>query len=230
MLHQCGKIVGGIFVVLCLVSTMAMAVEMTCRASDGKGNCTAATGPDGKEVVVVGEGLKPGDKMECVDRGALIDCMAQGSPEDRTALIAEATGRLQQMQTEDPSLGALLQRGSGYALFPNVTKMGLVVGGAHGWGVVYERGQHIGYSALTQGTVGLQAGVESFSELLVFETPAALERFKAGQFGLAAGISAVVLKSGAAANANFVDGVAAVVHPLGGVMVQAAIGGQQFSY
>jgi len=97
------------------------------------------------------------------------------------------------------------------------------LGGAHGRGVVYERGQHIGYSALTQGSVGLQAGVQSFSELLVFETPAALERFKAGQFGLAADASAVVLKSGAA-------GVAVVVHPISGVMVQAAIGGQQFTY
>ena len=168
--------------------------------------------------------------MECVDRGTLIDCMAQGSTEDRTALVAEATARLQQMQTEDPSLGALLQRGSGYALFPKVSKMGLVVGGAHGWGVVYERGQPIGYSALTQGSVGLQAGVQSFSELLMFETPAALERFKEGQFGLAADASAVALKSGVATNANFVNGVAAVVQPLGGVMVAAAIGGQQFTY
>jgi len=230
MLHQCGKIVGGMFVVLCLVSTVAMAAEMTCTASDGKGNCTAATGPDGKVVVVVGEGLKPGDKMECVDRGTLIDCMAQASPEDKAALVADATARLQQMQTEDPALAALLQRGDGYALFPNVGKAGLVVGGAHGRGVVYERGQHIGYSALTQGSVGLQAGVQNFSELLVFETPAALERFKAGQFDLAADASAVVLKSGIATNANFVNGVATVVQPLGGVMVEAAIGGQQFSY
>src|SRR5215472_6433743 len=230
MLHQYGKTVGGMFVVLCLVSTVAVAAEMTCTASDGKGNCTAAAGPDGKVIVVVGEGLKPGDKMECVDRGTLIDCMAQASPDDKAALVADATARLQQMQTEDPALGALLQRGSGYALFPNVSKAGLIVGGAHGWGVVYERGQHIGYSALTQGSVGLQAGVESFSELLVFETPAALERFKAGQFGLAAEVSAAVLKSGVGANANFVNGVAAVVQPLGGVMVQATIGGQQFTY
>jgi len=230
MLHQCGKIVGGMFVVLCLVSTVAMAVEMTCMASDGKGNCTAATGPDGREVVVVGEGLKPGDKMECVDRVTLIDCMAQASPEDKAALVAEATARLQQMQAEDPALAALLQRGDGYALFPNVGKMGLGVGGAHGRGVVYERGQHIGYSALTQGSVGLQAGVQNFSELLVFETPAALERFKAGQFRVAADASAVVLKSGIATNVNFVNGVATVVQPIGGVMVEAAIGGQQFSY
>jgi lipid-binding SYLF domain-containing protein len=230
MLSQCGKTVGGVLVVLCLVSSGAVAAELTCTASDGKGNCTAAAGPDGKVVVVVGEGLKPGDKMECVNRGTLIDCMAQASPEDQAALVAEATARLQQMQTADPALGALLQRGSGYALFPNVGKAGLIVGGAHGWGVVYERGQHIGYSALTQASVGLQAGVESFSELLVFETKDALERFKAGEFGLAADASAVVLKSGAATNANFVNGVAVMVHPLSGVMVAAAIGGQQFTY
>jgi hypothetical protein len=53
--------------------------------------------------------------------------------------------------------------------------------------------------------------------------------FKAGQFGFAADASAVMLKSGAATNANFVDGVA-VVQPIGGVMVEAALGGQQFTY
>jgi lipid-binding SYLF domain-containing protein len=168
--------------------------------------------------------------MECVDRGTRIDCIAQASPEDKAALVAEATARLQQMQTEDPALGALLQRGSGYALFPSVGKMALVVGGASGRGVVYDRGQHIGYSALTQASVGVQAGVQSYSELLVFETKDALERFKAGQFGFAADASAVVLKSGAATNANFVDGVAVVVHPISGVMVEAAVGGQQFTY
>jgi lipid-binding SYLF domain-containing protein len=230
MLHQCGKTVGGVLAVLWLVATVAGAAEMTCTASDGKGNCTAAVGADGKAVVVVGEGITVGDKMECVDKGNVIDCTAQAAPEDKAALVTEATARLQQMQTEDPALGALLQKGSGYALFPNVGKAALVVGGASGRGVVYERGQHSGYSALTQASVGVQAGAQSFSELLVFETPAALERFKAGQFGLAADASAVVLKAGAATNATFVDGVAVVVHPLSGVMVEAAIGGQQFTY
>ena len=96
--------------------------------------------------------------------------------------------------------------------------------------MVYEQGQHIGYSALTQGTLGVQAGGQSFSELLVFETKAALERFTAGQFGFTADASAVVLTSGAATQANFVDGVAVVVQPLSGVMIEAAIGGQQFTY
>jgi lipid-binding SYLF domain-containing protein len=78
--------------------------------------------------------------------------------------------------------------------------------------------------------VGLQAGGQSFSELLVFETKAALDRFKAGQFGFTADASAVVLTSGAATNATFVDGVAVVVQPIGGVMVEASLGGQQFTY
>jgi lipid-binding SYLF domain-containing protein len=155
---------------------------------------------------------------------------APASREDKVALVSEATTRLQQMSTEDPALGALVKRSHGYSLFPNVGKGGLVVGGAYGRGVVYERGQHIGYSDLTQGSVGLQAGGQSFSELLVFENKAALDRFKAGQFGFAADASAVVLKSGAATNANFVNGVAVVVQPIGGVMVEAAIGGQQFTY
>ena len=155
---------------------------------------------------------------------------APASREDKAELVTEATSRWQQMSTANPALGTLVKQGHGYALFPDVGKAGLGVGGAYGRGVVYERGQHIGYSDLTQGTVGAQVGGQSFSELLVFENKAALDRFKEGRIGFAADASAVVLKSGVATNLNFVDGVAVVVQPIGGVMVEAAIGGQQFTY
>jgi hypothetical protein len=62
--------------VLCLVSTLAMATEMTCAKDDGKGQCIAATDPDGQTVVVVGEGLRTGERMNCVDRGNMIACQA----------------------------------------------------------------------------------------------------------------------------------------------------------
>jgi hypothetical protein len=74
MLRQFGKMVGVALAMLCLVSTLAGAVEMTCRASDGKGNCTAGSGPDGKEVVVVGTGIAVGEKMDCIDKGTVIEC------------------------------------------------------------------------------------------------------------------------------------------------------------
>jgi len=69
-----GKTLGGALAVLCLVATFAVADEMTCTASDGKGNCTAATGPDGKAIVVVGEGVQVGDKVSCQDKGYMINC------------------------------------------------------------------------------------------------------------------------------------------------------------
>jgi len=47
---------------------------------------------------------------------------------------------------------------------------------------------------------------------------------------LAADASAVVLKTGVTTDASFIDGVAVVVSPVGGVMLEAAIGGQQFTY
>jgi len=76
MLRTIGKTVGGALAVLCLVSTLAVADEMTCTAGDGKGNCIAAAGPDGKVIVVVGEGVKVGELVSCVDTGYMINCTA----------------------------------------------------------------------------------------------------------------------------------------------------------
>jgi lipid-binding SYLF domain-containing protein len=137
--------------------------------------------------------------------------------------------RMQQMHTEDPEVGELVKRGYGYTLFPKVGKGGLVVGAAYGRGVVYEQGQHIGYSDLTQGSMGLQAGGQTFSELLVFENKTALDRFKEGKFDFAADASAVVLKTGVATNATFVNGVAVVVSPIGGPCWKPLSGGSSSS-
>jgi lipid-binding SYLF domain-containing protein len=161
----------------------------------------------------------------------LVGCAtAPASRAEQDTLLAEASSTMQQMRAQDPSLADLVRRGYGYAVFPKVTKGGLIVGGAHGQGVVYEQGRHIGYSDLSQASVGLQAGAQTFSELLVFEDKAAMDRFKAGSLNFGADASAVVLESGVATNATFVDGVAVVVNPIGGAMLEASIGGQKFSY
>ena len=76
MLRTVKKTVGGALALLCLASTLAIAETqtMTCTASDGKGNCTVATGADGKTLVVVGGGVQVGDKVACQDRGYMINC------------------------------------------------------------------------------------------------------------------------------------------------------------
>ena len=57
-----------------------------------------------------------------------------------------------------------------------------------------------------------------------------MERFKAGKLALAANLSAVALKTGSAGSARYTDGVAVFVQPIGGLMFEAAIGGQEFTY
>ena len=155
---------------------------------------------------------------------------APASRPERETLLTESVTALKRMSGEDPGVAALVKRGASYALFPTVTKGGLVVGGARGQGVLYEQGRHTAYCDLTQATVGAQAGAQTFSELLVFANKNALDRFKAGQVTFAADASAVVLKTGVTTDASFIDGVAVVVSPVGGVMLEAAIGGQQFTY
>ena len=163
--------------------------------------------------------------------GLLVGCAsAPATRAEQSALLQEAAAAMQQMRAEDPALGELVQRSYGYALFPEVTKGGLVVGGASGQGVVYERGQHVGYCDLSQASVGLQVGAQTFSELLLFEDKSALDPFKARSLNFGADASAVILQSGVATNANFVDGIAVVVRPISGAMLEASIGGQQFAY
>jgi len=130
----------------------------------------------------------------------------------------------------DPGLQKFFDEAAGYAVFPTVGKGGIGVGGAFGKGEVYEGGQLAGYCKLTQASIGLQLGGQSYTELIFFEMQAALDRFKSGNFAFAAQASAVALKSGASANAKYTDGVAVFTMGESGLMYEASVGGQKFSY
>jgi hypothetical protein len=54
--------------------------DMTCMTDDGKGNCIGAAEANGPTVVVIGEGMKKGDKMHCQDFGNGITCQPATSP------------------------------------------------------------------------------------------------------------------------------------------------------
>jgi len=130
----------------------------------------------------------------------------------------------------DPQFEAFAKKGYGYAFFPAITKGGLLVGGAHGRGVVYEKGQHIGYADLTQMSAGFQAGLQDYSELIMFENQAAMDKFKRNEIDFSANASAILADKGAAASAQFVDGAALFVRPIRGAMAEASLGGQQITY
>jgi lipid-binding SYLF domain-containing protein len=152
------------------------------------------------------------------------------SKEERDTLVKQAQASRQEWNKVDPQFEAFAKKGYGYAIFPEITKGGLLVGAARGRGVVYEKGQHIGYADLTQMSVGFQAGLQDYSQLIVFENQPAMDRFKRNEIDFGANASAVYTDKGAAMSAQFVDGVAVFVKPTRGAMAEAAVGGQQITY
>lgn len=163
--------------------------------------------------------------------GLLVSCStAPTTPQARDELSRKAVAERQEWNRLDPGLESLAKKSHAFAFFPEVTKGGLGVGGAYGRGLVYEQGQHIGYADVTEGSIGLQAGGQTYSELVVFQTKDALERFKQNQMGFGANASAVIVNTGAATNARFVDGVAVFVRPTAGAMAEASLGGQRVTY
>src|SRR5882724_3765390 len=81
-------------------------------------------------------------------------------------LAAEAQKAIKALQSADSAL----TNAAGFAVFPSVGKGGLIFGGEHGKGIVYEKGKPIGEATLTEINVGLQVGGQSFYEVIFFET------------------------------------------------------------
>ncbi len=142
----------------------------------------------------------------------------------------ESQQAIASFQNADSGLKTFIDNSAGYAVFPDVGKGGLIVGGAHGKGLLYERGAVSGKTSMTQASIGAQAGGQSFAEIIFFQTPSAVSDFKAGKFEISADVSAVVAAEGASKSAKYKDGVAVFALPKKGLMVQASIGGQKFKY
>lgn len=130
----------------------------------------------------------------------------------------------------DPDMERFFKDSAGYVVFPRIGKGGFIIAGGHGTGGVYEKGKLVGTASITMASVGFQAGVQAFSEIIFFNDVAALERFKQNKFEFNASASAVVIKAGASKGANYRDGVVVFTQPIGGAMVEAALGAQKFSF
>jgi lipid-binding SYLF domain-containing protein len=144
--------------------------------------------------------------------------------------ISDANETITRFKKADPDLARFFKDSVGYAVFPGVGKGAYIVGGAHGDGILYERGEPVGKTSLTQVTVGLQIGGQAYAEIIFFETEKVLSDFKSSNFAFSGQVSAVALTAGAAANANYQWGVAVFTAAKGGLMVEASVGGQKFGY
>jgi lipid-binding SYLF domain-containing protein len=147
--------------------------------------------------------------------------------------------------------GDYFNKSYGYAVFPTIGKGGIGIGGAYGKGRVYAAGDHVGDTSMTQVTVGFQLGGEAYSQIIFFEDKRAFTEFTSGNFEFSANASAVAITAGASAaatttgssagasggkhdattkGAGFYKGMAVFTVAKGGLMYEASIGGQKFSY
>jgi lipid-binding SYLF domain-containing protein len=138
----------------------------------------------------------------------------------------------------------------GYAVFPTIGKGGIGIGAAHGSGRVYEKGTYIGDTTMNQVSVGLQFGGQAYSQIIFLEDKRAFDESTSGNFEFGAQATAVALTAGASAQAgtggtsagasgsqshantsgSYQKGMAVFTVAKGGLMYEASIGGQKFSY
>lgn len=139
-----------------------------------------------------------------------------------------------------------------YVVFPTIGKGGIGIGGAHGSGRVYRQGEYVGKTKVTQLTIGLQLGGQAFSQMIFLEDERAFESFTSGNFEFSAQATAVAITAGVSAEANtgggatagasggrndaslshggYRKGMAIFTIARGGLMYEASLGGQKFSY
>ncbi len=146
--------------------------------------------------------------------------------------------------------GTYFDHAYAYAVFPTIGKGGLGVGGAHGSGRAYVQGKQVGTVKVTQLSIGFQAGGQAFSQIVFFQDKRAFDEFASGSFEFDATVQAVAITASATATAGtqgaaagaaggkndattagkYHKGMAVFTVAKGGLMYQAAVGGQKFSY
>jgi lipid-binding SYLF domain-containing protein len=144
------------------------------------------------------------------------------------------------------NVSELLGQSYGYAVMPTIGKGGAGIGGAGGSGCVFANGKHVGNVTMGQVTIGWQLGGQAYSQLILFKNADTYKDFTRGNFEFGADATAVALTYGAAAGAStqgasasagdthgkgaWKRGMAIYTLAKGGLMYEAAIGGQKYNF
>ena len=124
----------------------------------------------------------------------------QGAVAATAAEIAsDANASLSQLYASVPAAKALAANATSILVFPKVTKAGLGVGGQYGEGALLKGGKAVAYYSTAGASVGLQAGVQTYSYALFFMNANALAQLeKADGFEVGVGPTVVVMDEGKA--------------------------------
>ena len=174
--------------------------------------------------------IRPVILLMMIFSGLFLPRLLKAQDESQERIILDSKEAKASFLKADASMENLFKHSAGYVIFPNVGKGAAGVGGAAGRGAVYQKGVPVGTAQMVQVTVGAQAGGQAYREIIFFENEGALDRFQRNRVEFSGQASAIAVKAGAAANGNYRDGVVVFSQEKGGLMLEASLGGQKFTY
>ena len=148
--------------------------------------------------------------------------------ERRQEIDTRAQQTLEKLFEAQGSVRDLYDRAAGFAAF-TATKAGFFVTGGGGTGVAVDKasGQRT-YMRMGTGGVGLGIGAQRYDLVILFETPAHLNRFIQGGWDASTTAQAAAGKEGVTFTSSFLDGVAFYQLTDRGLMAQADVSGTRF--
>jgi lipid-binding SYLF domain-containing protein len=111
-----------------------------------------------------------------------------------TQIDTRVSETLMHFDTINPANKDLGDKAAGVLVFPRVVKGGVGVGGEFGEGALQINGKTVGYYRVGAASVGLTLGLAKHSEIIMFMTPEALEKFTSSMgwsIGADAGITVI---------------------------------------
>jgi lipid-binding SYLF domain-containing protein len=145
----------------------------------------------------------------------------------------QVAGTLQEFYKLDPGHQHLVQNAAAVLVFPDITEAGVALGGEHGDGALQQNGKTLGYYSISGASIGLTLGVSHHSEIILFQTPAARDKFVNGSdWSVGADTSVAVVKKGAGGtydNETLKKPVLAFVFGETGLMGDASLKGAKIS-
>lgn len=149
-----------------------------------------------------------------------------------------------------PQVASYFESAYGYAVWPRIGRGGFGIGASRGRGQVYVGGQMTGFSTLTEISIGLQAGGQTYRQIIFFEDAEAYQSFTADTYEFDASAQAVAVTASAeagagttgarstagagspntAAGGGYTDGMQVFTMAEGGLMYKATIAGQRYNF
>ena len=115
----------------------------------------------------------------------------------KSEINRKVTAALSTLYETTPGAETLASNAKGVLVFPDIVKAGLIVGGQYGDGAMRKNGKTVAYYRSFAGSVGLQAGVQSFGYVLLFMDDKSLEYLeKSDGWEIGTGPSVVILDKG----------------------------------